>query len=228
MIMDSEKNLHSQLIQATNGTWDKQTVSALTETLNLIIPLSLEQAPSLSTSNASTSLIFDPNDLFISAPNTTPPSAESRHILRELTLAAPPAANSLGCGSLLLGQSSESDEYGDVAFWLGDGPGGKDYYGPGNVESIVSSLQLSSDEEPQPISLKPPTYLPETLKFPAINEKLQRVVDLLSEFEDRYAFAVRKPQRDGGGASDTVLAIYIGKLRGEGWAGLIGAGLWME
>lgn len=39
-----------------------------------------------------------------------------------LTLLANAAAASLACGSILAGQSSESDEFGDVGFWLGPGP----------------------------------------------------------------------------------------------------------
>jgi hypothetical protein len=135
-----EQNLQSQLVQATNGIWDKQSVSALTATLDLIIPLSLEHAPSLSTSGASMSLIFDPGDLFICSPKATSPSVESKQILKDLTLAAPIAANSLTCGSILLGQSSESDEYGDIAFWLGDG----ENYGPGDEERVASILGLDA------------------------------------------------------------------------------------
>jgi hypothetical protein len=81
--------------------------------------------------------------------------------------------------------------------------------------------------KPQPIALNPPNFLPDTLKLTAVDENLQNIVDLLSKFEDRYCFAVRPSRRDAG-ASGVILIVYVGKLRGEGWAGLVGAGVWMK
>jgi hypothetical protein len=47
-------------------------------------------------------------------------STEVKEYLDELTLKANEAAASLFCGSILAGQSSETDDYGDVGVWLGE------------------------------------------------------------------------------------------------------------
>ena len=49
-----------------------------------------------------------------------PASSEVEEYLNKLTVEANAAAASLFCGSILAGQSSETDEYGDVGVWLGD------------------------------------------------------------------------------------------------------------
>ncbi|TFK54050.1 hypothetical protein OE88DRAFT_1654530 [Heliocybe sulcata] len=71
-------------------------------------------------SNAAVSLI--PSHLIITPATASPPSAQVQDRLRDLTLTAHEAANELCCGSLLAGQGSETDEYGDIAIWLGEGP----------------------------------------------------------------------------------------------------------
>ena len=66
---------------------------------------------------------------------------EVEEYLSELTVAANEAAASLFCGSILVGQSSETDEFGDVGIWLGDleiGPGSKTL-----SEVIIEALSLS-------------------------------------------------------------------------------------
>ena len=49
-----------------------------------------------------------------------PASSQVEEYLNELTVEANEAAASVFCGSILAGQSSETDEYGDVGVWLGD------------------------------------------------------------------------------------------------------------
>jgi hypothetical protein len=63
--------------------------------------------------------------------------------VNELTAEANKAAASLFCGSILAGQSSEADEYGDVGVWLGDleiGPGAS----KSDSEVIVEALSLTA------------------------------------------------------------------------------------
>jgi hypothetical protein len=69
-----------------------------------------------------------------------PASGEVEEYLNELAVEANEAAASLFCGSILAGQSSETDEYGDVGVWLGDVE-----IGPSKSKSevIVDALSLT-------------------------------------------------------------------------------------
>ena len=58
-----------------------------------------------------------------------------RELLVNLTQRAASAASSLACGSILAGTTSETDEYGDIAFWLGEGN-----FGPGHEHKILDAL----------------------------------------------------------------------------------------
>jgi len=71
-----------------------------------------------------------------------PASGEIEEYVNELTSEANKAAESLSCGSILAGQSSEADEYGDVGVWLGDlgiGPAAS----KSDSEVIVEALSLT-------------------------------------------------------------------------------------
>ncbi|KAJ8497157.1 hypothetical protein ONZ51_g694 [Trametes cubensis] len=63
-------------------------------------------------------------------------------------LCANAAAASLACGSILAGHASEADEYGDIAFWLGEGE-----YDKGHELEILQSLALQ-DMIPENARLK--------------------------------------------------------------------------
>jgi hypothetical protein len=72
-----------------------------------------------------------------------PASSEVEEYVNELTTEANEAAASLFCGSILAGQSSEADEYGDVGVWLGDleiGLGAS----KSDSEVIVEALSLAA------------------------------------------------------------------------------------
>ena len=75
---------------------------------------------------------------FLSASDDQVPS-EVQTYLHSLTLAANAVANENACGSVLAGQGSESDEFGDVACWLGQGD-----YGPGRETNVLQALGLQS------------------------------------------------------------------------------------
>lgn len=70
---------------------------------------------------------------YISAP---PPGV--RVYLRDLASAANSTANENACGSVLAGQTSEADEFGDICLWLGTG-----LYGEGHEADILRALNLS-------------------------------------------------------------------------------------
>jgi hypothetical protein len=65
------------------------------------------------------------------------PPPEVRVFLRDLASAANSTANENACGSVLAGQTSEADEFGDICLWLGIGS-----YGEGNEANILRALNL--------------------------------------------------------------------------------------
>lgn len=67
-----------------------------------------------------------------------PANGEVEEYVNELTAEANEAAAALFCGSILAGQSSETDEYGDVGVWLGDLG-----IGPADSRAIIEALSLS-------------------------------------------------------------------------------------
>lgn len=78
-----------------------------------------------------------------------PASSEVEEYLNGLAVEANEAAASLFCGSILAGQSGETDEYGDVGVWLGDleiGPTSK----KPKSEAVVEALSLTQWAEEVP------------------------------------------------------------------------------
>lgn len=72
-----------------------------------------------------------------------PASGEVEKYVNELTVEANKGAEALFCGSILAGQSSEADEYGDVGVWLGElkaGPAAS----KSDSEAIVEGLSLTA------------------------------------------------------------------------------------
>jgi hypothetical protein len=66
------------------------------------------------------------------------PPPEVRVYLRDLATAANNTANENACGSVLAGQGSEADEFGDICVWLGIGS-----YSEGHEVNILSALNLA-------------------------------------------------------------------------------------
>jgi hypothetical protein len=82
------------------------------------------------------------------------PPPEVRVYLRDLASAANSTANENVCGSVLAGQTSEADEFGDICVWLGTGP-----YSEGHEVNILRSLNLSD-------SIRRARYRPHFVPFP--------------------------------------------------------------
>jgi hypothetical protein len=78
-----------------------------------------------------------------------PANEEITKYLENLTTQANEAASSLACGSILAGQSSESDEFADVGFWIGSGD-----YGQGNEINALQALKLSQSWVSRNVSLR--------------------------------------------------------------------------
>jgi hypothetical protein len=79
---------------------------------------------------------FSPQYLTLVA-NGVSPSTSTLQVTGNLASTAAEAAVTSACASILAGQSSESDEYGDVAILLGEGD-----YGPGQEVNVLESLGL--------------------------------------------------------------------------------------
>lgn len=82
-------------------------------------------------------LEFDAEHLLLIA--ATRPSASTASYLYRLAKAAQDSAYARACSSLLAGEGSESDDTGDVAFWLGEG----DYGAP---DKVLRALGVSGNE----------------------------------------------------------------------------------
>ena len=65
------------------------------------------------------------------------PPPEVRVFLRDLASTTNSTANENSCGSVLVGQGSDTDEFGDICFWLGNGP-----YGQGHEANVLRALNL--------------------------------------------------------------------------------------
>ena len=162
------------------------------------------------------------------------PPPEVRVYLRDLASAANSTANENACGSVLAGQASEADEYGDICVWLGTGP-----YSEGHEVNILRALNLSDSIRraryrphfaPFPGAhlfwqinsgqLNPPTSLPSAFKVLNSNEFTKLSV-LLAKLQNKFYF--RGPSADG-----TVDHFLVGRLAEgvlSGWVALVGIGI---
>ncbi|OCH92474.1 hypothetical protein OBBRIDRAFT_726697 [Obba rivulosa] len=140
--------------------------------------------------------------------------------LRGLTLAANEAAKALAWGSVLVGQASQDNEYGDISIWLGSGDYGKDH-----EKQILDAMGLSEnlgEAEVTPVAVSPTTHLPEHVEFPPKQPEMEVLIGLLSELDEIHAFRVVDLIGKGG----LTVHFLVGHLKGEGhtpgWAGLVG------
>jgi hypothetical protein len=108
--MTGRTNLSSAFVFDTENTYQKATLAHLYRSSSIIKVASLIPAP--------------------------PP--EVRVYLRDLASAANSTANENACGSVLAGQGSEADEFGDICVWLGIGP-----YSEGHEVNILRVLNLA-------------------------------------------------------------------------------------
>lgn len=71
--------------------------------------------------------------------NVSLPSKPLQDYFYELAYSAEAAAVTLACSSILAGQGSESDDFGDVSVWFGEGD-----FGKGREELILSKLGMET------------------------------------------------------------------------------------
>ncbi|KAH9040164.1 hypothetical protein EDB84DRAFT_1463973 [Lactarius hengduanensis] len=150
------------------------------------------------------------------------PPPEVRVYLRDLASTTNSTANENSCGSVLVGQGSDTDEFGDICFWLGDGP-----YGEGREANVLRALNLY-DSTPRitPGQLQPSTSLPPSFKLLHLNEFTKLSV-LLAKLRDKFYFCVNSGPR----ANGTTMHFLVGRLAEgnlSGWVGLVGIGMLLE
>jgi hypothetical protein len=192
--MTKGTNLSSAFIFDTENTYQKATLAHLYRSSSIIKVASLISAP--------------------------PP--EVRVYLRDLASAANSTANENACGSVLAGQSSEADEFGDICLWLGTGP-----YSEGHEDNILRALNLSdSTRRITAGQLHSPTSLPPTFKVLNSNEFTKLSV-LLAKLQNKFYFRVNS----GSDADGTVVHFLVGRLAEgilSGWVALVGIGITPE
>ncbi|KAF7315337.1 hypothetical protein MIND_00048300 [Mycena indigotica] len=132
-----------------------------------------------------------------------------------LAIAAQRAADSLLCSSILAGHGSESDEFSDVAVWLGPGS-----FGKGHEQSVLNSLGLQSDSI-SPVALATPSNIPTTVRVQNSTPELDAFTHKLSELKELHCFSTPSS------GSDVIFSL-IGKAANGGWGGLVGIGVWSD
>jgi len=179
-----------------------------TTILSTLITLYPNSTPSDSTT--STNIFFEPDYLTVipesvRANHPEGPQSEIRDYLINLVRCAHTVANAHSCSSVLAGAGSESDEFGDVAFWLGDTEisGGED---------AISHLGLShwiSDPSQMTVS----ESLPMLFNTPALAQLFKEV--------DRVERVTIQNDQHG-----AILHIIIGRLISgdNNWIGIMGLG----
>jgi len=189
--MIGRTNLSSAFVFNTENTHQKATLAHLYRSSSIIKVASLISAP--------------------------PP--EVRVYLRDLVSAANSTANENACGSVLAGQASEADEFGDICVWLGIGS-----YSEGHEANILRSLNLAdSTRRITSGQLQSSTSLPPTFKVLHSNEFTKLSV-LLAKLNNKFYFRVNP----GPGADGTVIHLLVGRLAEgilSGWVALVGIGI---
>ncbi|KAI0717223.1 hypothetical protein C8T65DRAFT_641761 [Cerioporus squamosus] len=141
--------------------------------------------------------------------------------LKELTRSANAAAASVYCGSVLAGHTSEADEYGDIAIFLGPAEEAGADFVAGHESDVLNALGLGhllqDGRSPERLSLSPTTSLPPTVNVPSEpGAQIRQLVDGLKKLESTHAFYI--PGR---------LTVYllVGRSDAVGWVGLAGVGV---
>ncbi|PIL34094.1 hypothetical protein GSI_03805 [Ganoderma sinense ZZ0214-1] len=161
---------------------------------------------------------------FALAPPDVDVPAEAETFLKQLMCTANAAAASVLCGSILAGHTSDADDFGDVATYLGPGD-----YGQRHERDVLQLLGLedatSTDNgtdvsltATRPIELSSAHLIPRTVDVSIPGDAIKDLDSLLMRLEDRYAFCIPGPG---------VLVFYflLGRDGGSRWMGLAGVGV---
>lgn len=145
-----------------------------------------------------------------------------------LTRAAAAAAASIACGSVLAGPTSESDEFGDVGFWLGVGVAHSLGRSPDGAQETLRALGLAArhGQQAEQVPLDADTALPVSLVRSPRTPQVLALAEMLAGLADTHAFRVRIDREQQLGAAG-MLYVLLGR-RGAAWMGLMGLGVWSD
>ncbi|KZW02031.1 hypothetical protein EXIGLDRAFT_736757 [Exidia glandulosa HHB12029] len=170
-------------------------------------------------------LCFAPAHLYLVPAHTDAPVPQkAQEALQTLTISAQKAAAASLQGSVLAGGGSETDEYGDVAFWL-DHQSSKDAFaGSNRAEAVLEALGLKRWLEAGAKIVSESQLAPGLDANLAPSPALEELKKVLGALEEPFAFRVQGGPRGG----STVLFLLVGRFSGGGWAGLLGIGVWSD
>ncbi|KAH7104101.1 hypothetical protein BKA62DRAFT_693526 [Auriculariales sp. MPI-PUGE-AT-0066] len=175
----------------------------------------------LSVLSPDSGLCFNPAHLYLVPAHTEAPVPSTAQAeLQSLTIDAQQAAAVSSCSSILAGTSSESDEYGDIAVWLGgtdDATSGV-FEGDNRENAVITALGLAGWLEKGAKMVKDAdgTVAKSLMPSPA----LERVDTRVTGWEKTFALRVE------GGPGSVVLFVLAGLSRATGWQALLGIGVW--
>ncbi|KAJ7928628.1 hypothetical protein B0H13DRAFT_1597416, partial [Mycena leptocephala] len=143
--------------------------------------------------------------------------------LESLATSAQRAATSVLCSSILAGHTSESDDFGDTAVWLGQGA-----FGKGQEQAVLKTLGLEGGRshfhfslQISPVDLSPQTHIPTTVNASSSTPELAAFSAKLAELQDVYCFSMHPSS-----GSDVIFSL-VGK-NANGWGGLVGIATWSD
>ncbi|KAL1701213.1 hypothetical protein EV121DRAFT_294482 [Schizophyllum commune] len=163
--------------------------------------------------------LFVPHRLLLIAPppqtaqSSSLPDQTTQNYLYSLAKDAEEAAVSQSCSSILAGLGSESDDFGDVAVWLGQGE-----YGRGHEADALKRLGFEQWATHGQISVLPPSSVLANFKQPT--PQLAKLAEDIAWLTDAHFFRLQVPGMSGG----VVVFFYLGQLAAHGkpagWGGL--------
>ncbi|KAI5835777.1 hypothetical protein K523DRAFT_325661 [Schizophyllum commune Tattone D] len=164
--------------------------------------------------------LFVPHRLLLIAPppqtaqSSSLPDQTTQNYLYSLAKDAEEAAVSQSCSSILAGLGSESDDFGDVAVWLGQGE-----YGRGHEADALKRLGFEQWATHGQISVLPPSSVLANFKQPT--PQLAKLAEDIAWLTDAHFFRLQVPGMSGG----VVVFFYLGQLAAHGkpagWGGLM-------
>jgi len=180
---------------------DLESIKAIQNTLNLI------------SSSSSNSTSFSPSafTLLSTDSNAHKPGEDTLSFLRTLLISTTQSAISNSTSSYLAGPSNESDEYGDVAFYLC--PASSKSFDKNSEKEILTLLGLDKLLSNPSVSIKP--FSPSKLENGHHPEAL-------TQLKDVHSFRV-----EGGTDDGTVLFFLVGRYESD-WLGIVGVGVWSD
>ncbi|KAJ6593705.1 hypothetical protein B0H19DRAFT_1091726 [Mycena capillaripes] len=167
------------------------------------------------TSQAAATTRFVPQRLLLVGQGVAAPSDQLAADLESLAAAAQLAATSVLCSSILAGHTSESDDFGDAAIWLGQGA-----FGKGHEQAVLKTLGLEGGRISS-VELSAKTRIPVTVNAASSTPELEALSAKLAELQDVHCFSLQPTL-----GSDVIYSL-VGK-NASGWAGLVGIGIWSD